>query len=574
MATENSISQDLYDLLVTRDFDPEITDAQGQATQPAEGRIFTFDWVSSQGRNYGTAVIVLSDDNELSLFFGDNLGRTMDDARDKDEWFEFMQQLSQFATRHNFNTFAPKNIGQLKHAMAGMAAIKEGLFESYYGTRKISYRGEPTEARLVIHHNRTLDATDARHRNIGKLFIETQEGERFLLPFRNLTGGRAMLEHVRQGGRPYDPRGAHITEMISELKVLSRFHRASLGRVLEGVGQQVVEQAAAYYQQLRDDMARMATARGYQKYFESWSPALITDAEALVEDLKILFVEQSIDQRIEQALPLLAKIQRQQPMKEAAIFEQWADQVMEGTWNLPETPEQLDKLKTLMGSELIVGPDAINATEQLYDLVGDDQLFDRLTELASRDPRANAWNDTEVMERLKELGIPVSDVKPGSTPTPPDTAAAAPATAAPAPAPPAAAMQEGDNLATFEQSKCNHTMEGESCPVHGLAECGMHESLRDGEHHVAQVTFDDGTVEKVRITTDEGFRERIQQHFAKKGRKVTDIDVDYAVRADEDSRDPMDRRGGVWDSFYESQQQSAVQDPLVRLKDLAFAKTR
>ena len=129
MATENSISQDLYDLLVTRDFDPEITDAQGQATQPAEGRIFTFDWVSSQGRNYGTAVIVLSDDNELSLFFGDNLGRTMDDAQDKDEWFEFMQQLSQFATRHNFNTFAPKNIGQLKHAMAGMAAIKEGLFE-------------------------------------------------------------------------------------------------------------------------------------------------------------------------------------------------------------------------------------------------------------------------------------------------------------------------------------------------------------------------------------------------------------------------------------------------------------
>jgi hypothetical protein len=27
-----------------------------------------------------------------------------------------------------------------------------------------------------------------------------------------------------------------------------------------------------------------------------------------------------------------------------------------------------------------------------------------------------------------------------------------------------------------EASGCNHTMEGEMCPEHGLAECGMHES--------------------------------------------------------------------------------------------------
>jgi hypothetical protein len=32
-------------------------------------------------------------------------------------------------------------------------------------------------------------------------------------------------------------------------------------------------------------------------------------------------------------------------------------------------------------------------------------LFDRLHALADQDPRANAWNDTEVMQRLQELGI-------------------------------------------------------------------------------------------------------------------------------------------------------------------------
>jgi len=33
-------------------------------------------------------------------------------------------------------------------------------------------------------------------------------------------------------------------------------------------------------------------------------------------------------------------------------------------------------------------------------------------------------------------------------------------------------VAEGDNLSTFEEAECNHTMEGEYCPEHGLEECG------------------------------------------------------------------------------------------------------
>jgi hypothetical protein len=123
-------------------------------------------------------------------------------------------------------------------------------------------------------------------------------------------------------------------------------------------------------------------------------------------------------------------------MKEADIFESWISNLGEGTWNLPETPEQLDKLKTLMTKELIVGPDATNATEQLYDLIGDDILFDRLQELADRDPRANAWNDTEVMDRIRELGIEMPEPSAPGNPAEPQTGATAPVVpAAPAPAP-------------------------------------------------------------------------------------------------------------------------------------------
>ena len=410
MAIEN-ISQDVADLLATKDYDVKYTDGQGKDSSPEEAKTFAFDWVAKSGQNYGTVVIVLGDDNDLQLFFGDNLGKTMENPQDKLDWFGseretgFLPELKNFATQHRY-TFSPKDINQLKHTMTGMAAIKEGLFEGYYGTRKVSYVGEQTEARLVIKHNKMIGEDDKRYRYVESLFIETAEGERFKLPFVKLSGGRAMLEHVKQGGRPYDIRGQHINEIVSEMAVLSRFNRASQQRAFEGITQELVETVHHYYSELRESLQHMATGRGYAQYFESWTPADIGDETALVEDLKTMFIEQTLDARIEAALPTLAKIQqRGNAMKEAEIFENWANQIMEGTWALPDTPEAQAKLDELMSQELIVGPDATNAKEQLYDVIGDDKLFDILADLAEQDPRANCWDDTDVQARLQELGI-------------------------------------------------------------------------------------------------------------------------------------------------------------------------
>jgi hypothetical protein len=402
MAKE-ALSQDLADFLVTKNFDPEYFDAQGQPAEAGDAKTIKFDYVSGTGKNYGTAVCVIGDD-ELSFFYGDNLGRGME-PEDKDEYFEFLEQLSNQATSHSV-TWNPTEINKLKHTLAGIAAIKEGLFEGYYGNRRVSYMGEQTQARLVINHNRVLGEEDKRFRYVESLFIETVDQERFRLPFKSLAAGRAMLEHVRQGGRPYDVRGNHITEIVSEMAVLSRFNRAQHRRVFEGVTQELVESARQYYQNLQETMKHLGSPRGYQAYFESWAPDQTGEAEALVENLRNLFVEQTLDARIEAALPTLAKIQQQgMNMKEAQIFENWINNLSEGTWALPETPDQMEKLNQLMSAELIVGPDATNATELLYDIVGDDDLFDILNDLADNDPRANIWDDSDVQRRLAELGV-------------------------------------------------------------------------------------------------------------------------------------------------------------------------
>lgn len=443
MATENTLSQQLLDLLATRNIHPEMLDKMGKPTDAQNAKTFTFDYTSGAGKNYGTMVIVLDAGNDMKIMYGDNLGKTME-GDDKQEFFDFIQHLSQTATRNRW-THTNQDIGQLKYTMQGMAAIQEGLFEGYYGTRKISYAGQPTEARLQIVHSQPLGENDARYRHIAKIFIETADGERFKLGFKSLSGAKAMLEHVRQGGKPYDVRGCHITETVNEIAVLSRFNRASATRIVEGSTQELITEAQAYYQTLRENLKHMATSRGYAKYFESWHPATINEQDGVVDNIKTLFIEQSIDSRIEAALPLLAKIQqRGQQMKEADIFESWINNLGEGTWSLPETPEQLDKLKTLMTKELIVGPDATNATEQLYDLIGDDILFDRLQELADRDPRANAWNDTEVMDRIRELGIEMPEPAAPGNPAEPQTGATAPVAAAVPPNPQAMAEDEYD----------------------------------------------------------------------------------------------------------------------------------
>lgn len=120
--------------------------------------------------------------------------------------------------------------------------------------------------------------------------------------------------------------------------------------------------------------------------------------------------------------------------------------IMEGTWAIPENPEDLEELKTLMANPLPVGNDAENATSALYNLIGDDELFDRLHDLSDNEgPKADARDvvkhfiKQEMPGLMDKLGLsdeaemdqdPAQQQAPGEVPQ-----AGAPATAAPPPPP-------------------------------------------------------------------------------------------------------------------------------------------
>ncbi len=522
-------AQQLYDLLVSRNFDPELLDSSGRPSEiPSETEIFSFDFQTESGNDYGTVVIMLGNENNMEIYFGDNIGRGME-ADDKKEWFDFLYQLRMFAKR-NLMSFGLKNLNRLRFSMQGQAAIKEGLFEGWSGKKDVSWNDGPNQSRLMIRHKRALGENEARFRCVENLFIETAEGERYKLPFKNLTGGKAMLEHVRNGGRPYDVRGQHIAEMVNELSVLSRFRRANHGRIFEGDTASLVEQTNAYYETARHTLKSLATKSGYSTYFESWNPDQITEESMVIEGLKHLFITQTLDQRIEEALPILARIQQQgTEMKEANIFEAWAQKLLEGTWATPDTPEKRATLTQLMSKEFPVGADATNATEQLYDILGDDQLFDQLETLSTTDADADARqiiydrmqelsNDADIRAALADFTVDADTVaEPGQ---PVDETVKDPADQTEDPAGTAqpkydeyadslanilnragvnnqqkdraapdyeddvvenaqpgvvADFDEAENLSPFTEAQCNMTEAGESCPLHGLKECGTYE---------------------------------------------------------------------------------------------------
>ena len=397
-------SQKLFDLLLSKDFDINTLDSSGKSiTDIQEADIFSFDFISNT-INYGTVVILMGDEKNFEIFFGDNIGRGLErDA--KNTWYDLLYQLRMFAKR-NMMSFSLKNINKLKHTMQGLATIKEGILEGWNGTSKSSYNPQKNKTKLIIRHSKKIAEGDQRFRNINSIFIENGDGERFKLPFKSIAGARAMARHVSEGNTPYDVFGLHITETVNNINTLGSFLRVKSINESEA-SSKVVETCKHHNKKLKKNIKLMSGIRGYKKYVESWSPSTINEDEQIIEKVRNLLVPEGVsDDRVNDVLPVLSHLISEyraqktittessnvenSTMRELAMFESWANNITEGTWAIPNSPESLGRLKEILSNELPVGVDATNATEVLYDIIGDDTLFDNLGELASENPEADA----------------------------------------------------------------------------------------------------------------------------------------------------------------------------------------
>lgn len=406
MVQENTASQQIYNLLVTRDFDPKSLDSMGKPTvNPSEADLFSFNF-SANDNEYGTVVVLINGDNDLEVYYGDNLGRGMDPG-DRGDWYDFLGMLRQTAKR-NLLTFSLNNMNKLKYQMASMAELSESLvMEAWKAQGKSkSYSNQPGKAKVVIQHSRAIGEGEQRFRNVGALFVENAQGERFRMPFESIAGAKAMARHVSEGGTPYDAFGQHISETINEIKTLGKFVRASRSNAFAQNEQalDIVEDAINHYADLKRKAKKMIGKRGYKEIFATYDPAVMTTLDETIESVREVFVNSAIDSRIQEALPILAKI-KENTMKESDIFEQWADGLMEGTWQLPsESEETFAKFTEIMSKPLPCGPDGEYASEQLYDIFGDDTLFDEIGDLADS-KGADADCRDLIRARAEELEI-------------------------------------------------------------------------------------------------------------------------------------------------------------------------
>lgn len=291
--------------------------------------------------------------------------------------------------RHNKKIAGYK--AELKALMA-KKTLKEGHM---YGTNRTSYENG-NNVRIMVRHSDVIDPErrGARSRKIKSIFLETSQGERFKLPHNSLGYARAMARHIAEGGEMHDDFGKHISNIAEECSKLRPFRAAMSRRVFEDdETQRMVEAAFDYHGQLKHTLSKMAGAKGYKQCKEEFeiNGAYISEEDVDVESIRERFVKRVFNDRMEDALPIVQKAYNmKKENKYAKQFESWANDIAEGTWSVPDSDESIEELKKLLSEELPLGVDAVNATSALYNIIGDDVLFDQLGDLSDENPDADA----------------------------------------------------------------------------------------------------------------------------------------------------------------------------------------
>ena len=434
----NKIAEGLFEKIRDRFEDVSLGDDKAKATQdPEKARFFNFDYVVD-GHNHGNITLSLIDETSLKVYFSKNISHDLDEEHKK-EWYGFLRELRRFA-KESLLSFEPRDITRstLKHRDIQQVSKADSTYskdevvaESLYGTRKSSYE-KKGPVRLIVRHSKPIEDAEnhrARTHHINSIYLETQEGERFKLPVKSLRLGRALAQHLKQGGSMQDDLGRHICEMAVECAKLKPFINNTRHRTFEDTQTHaMVEAAFEYHGLLNNTLKRMTGKKGYQKckeQFVATSTSYIPEVDT--DEMKQRFEKRTFDDRLEEALPLVHKAYNmKKENKFAEQFVNWAETVAEGTWAVPDSDDEVGKLIDILSNPLPAGVDGQNATNVLYDIIGDDRLFDRIEEVAKQDPESDvreliaSWlydNLPHIYQQIEnEIGDPDIPAEPAEQP--------------------------------------------------------------------------------------------------------------------------------------------------------------
>jgi hypothetical protein len=401
-STEN-INRDLEDLLNSQGCKVKYLDSSGESLPiPDEAEVFAFN-LRDGGVDLGTVNVTADGLRNLVVYYDDTTNPAA--HKNSKRWTGILRLLKAFAMKRQMN-FELKNTDRVKTDMKRRAHLDakstDRLLEGYYGTRDTSYSDDSPTIKLIIKHNKRLEENDQRFRHIDRIFLETSVGERILVPTNKPSQARMFARHIAEGGEFKDSRWSHLQEICEDVESLGGFVRATKrGREqFNESAQRMIVEAVEKYAQLRESVKKLSTSRGYNTYFESYAPSVITETDG---DMGDVFAQSSLDSRIERALPVLSKFGiKVGKIAESAQFEEWADALLAESLDPMSEDQIAELLEILADGQMKVGPNATNIIGILRDVLENDGLNAELKAAA----RKNANNEASPviiswMERQK-----------------------------------------------------------------------------------------------------------------------------------------------------------------------------
>jgi len=330
-------NEKLYDFLKANGLDPVPKDSKNEITAIPKTDVFKFSYPSEKDKD-NTVWATIDANNALTVYY--------DDETTDNDFFRFLKRMKDWAQRKQLE-FKPKNRNHLDSDMAKREYMKqkEKLGESYYPVgKKTSYSDSIPSVKILLMHTRNLEEGEQRFRNVAKIFVENVNGERFLVPTLRPGIARVYARHIAEGGTPYDERGKHITTVVEEYTKMAGFVRATKNGQFNENAQLLVNEGIGHYNNLRSTLQTMTTRRGYNNYFDSWTPVLNEETD---EDSNIneLFVQETLDPRIESVMPILSRLRKNlKEMDEVKVLSDWADQLINEKLSIdPKKKVELDE---------------------------------------------------------------------------------------------------------------------------------------------------------------------------------------------------------------------------------------